>query len=1042
MNRFLNNKYILGVGYAAIWVLLFFCFEQLVSDVMWSINEKWLGDCNQVAGGILILLLYGYIVYLLYGKYKRCLFSSLLIGLILFVLVIYTYYRFVSSTFNFWRIVDGFDIAYTDGLFIVVLCAICHQIKQNRHVDKNSKDAPKSILLPDRPIGENDKDLLGYRSIVSSLIRDINGLQLDEGSYSIGITGEWGIGKSSFFYLFKKDLDSDKAIIYEFNPRTSAKLEDIQQDFFNGFANKLAPYHTGVQRKFRLYQEALQILNDGILSKFLSKLSFGKDEVSREDINEIIQEVGKRIYVLIDDLDRLTGEELIEVMKIIDRNAGFINTVFITAYDKQYVNEVLNNYLGISSKTDFTDKYFSYELSLPVQKTEDLNQCATEIIKNSLLFTDDDALGQKEMLDQWEKVNSQILKSLRTLRHVKRWVNILLSRYKEVKNDVVFSDFALLTLLRYKDISVYNALAEGHFLKKGDLFNDNTGKAFYLKDYDDDLKAIAKWDSSIDILKSLFVEMPSNDYQIGDKYQRLQYVNSFHNYFYDYKPGEIYYKDLMQLYRTEDDTKVVEVLKELIGYDKEENTYVSGRYESVEDFLLLRKVSQLSSQKDVERQLLLLLELLKIVGRQITMEGRIMYYLTEDMAKECSAADLYGNEEHYRIEIGPVIDAMCIKFPYYMGLVMLQVNTGINDDNGDESNLMFHQNDIVKWCEKCQEGVISHGGDLGTIVMFSRILPSKDAEQATSVAQENFISYINSHSKAFSENLLKVSRTHATRPHMIVSIREGYTGKTFFPYKDVSLEDWIQKHVDQKYLKSILLRLFYSQDYKLEIELQKGEWSGKEKDYDGIWRVIVRADEDQQEQQVMPAINNRVALSIEIIAKETSLDKETVKATIQRLVKKGVLNETYNNLAETIAKFEEGDFVRMKNDVYEKVNQSGQYTQNVYRIKEIKQGIVMLENVQKGYAFREIEAIPIDGKHDVNIYEQVYPAASYVGEGENVPAFHADDSYYMLQFMHRSYEGKTFVEYVKEKNLHFVHEVQHWLRDEFGEDHLKVRDYA
>ena len=34
------------------------------------------------------------------------------------------------------------------------------------------------------------------------------------------------------------------------------------------------------------------------------------------------------------------------------------------------------------------------------------------------------------------------------------------------------------------------------------------------------------------------------------------------------------------------------------------------------------------------------------------------------------------------------------------------------------------------------------------------------------------------------------------------------------------------------------------------------------------------------------------------------------------------------------------------------------------------------------------------------------------------------------------------VEYVKEKNLHFVHEVQHWLRDEFGEDHLKVRNYA
>lgn len=86
-------------------------------------------------------------------------------------------------------------------------------------------------------------------------------------------------------------------------------------------------------------------------------------------ICDAISKIGRKIYVIIEDLDRLSGTELLEVLKLIDRNGAFCNVIYMSAYDKQYVNGVLRQTLGHQIEGDFTDKYFSYELPLPVQKT-------------------------------------------------------------------------------------------------------------------------------------------------------------------------------------------------------------------------------------------------------------------------------------------------------------------------------------------------------------------------------------------------------------------------------------------------------------------------------------------------------------------------------------------------------------------------------------------------------------------------------------------------------------------------------------------------
>ena len=61
----------------------------------------------------------------------------------------------------------------------------------------------------------------------------------------------------------------------------------------------------------------------------------------------------------------MTTDEILEVFKLITKNAAFKNTVFITTYDKNYINGMLEQNLCVPQKQRFSDKYFNMEIDLP-----------------------------------------------------------------------------------------------------------------------------------------------------------------------------------------------------------------------------------------------------------------------------------------------------------------------------------------------------------------------------------------------------------------------------------------------------------------------------------------------------------------------------------------------------------------------------------------------------------------------------------------------------------------------------------------------------
>lgn len=1046
------SKYVKTIGYTVIYVLLFMLFRQQIGNVLWEVNNNWFADCDTVYGGVLIVVICGLVIALLVGKYRHCIFGHHLLSAFLTVFFLYVYYRWVDDSFCFWGLTIPWKDIYVYYVDIAILMAIVvigqqwYAYKEAKRIESLQRES--SLLIKDDPIKGIDEDILGYSGIVDSLLSDLEGVNLEDGSFSIGITGEWGMGKSSLFTIVAEKLKGNKkAVVYSFNPRASASIEDIQQDFFDGLTSVLTPFHSGVNRVIKHYQVALQIIEDNWLMKLFPLFTTWSVAMGKERMNEIIKETHKRIFVLVDDLDRLTAPEILEVMKLVDRNGDFVNTIFITAYDKAYVNDVLRHHLGMGQKSDFTDKYFSYEFALPVQNPNNLNKLARKQMEVSLVFDKSDAISKNDLLKQWSEISAEITMYLHSLRHVKRFMNILLTRYNKVKNDVYFKDFAYLTLLRYKDIGVYNAIIEGKLIVRGSKVTDTNDKLYYLNEkFEEDLNGLAKWDGSVNVLKVLFKNINDIDTQIVTVYQRLRFVNSLPNYYYDFKPGEIYYRDMIQLYQAGSDEKAIALMKELLLYDDEKKDYSRVRYESVVDFLTQRPLYMLKSLPEMKRLVFLLAGLMRYTWLSVEVETSISSMLNKAVGELFENAGIAGNDEEYRIELEDAIENAIKTYPREMASVMLKVNYSIIHFPESISDYLVNPKQITNWAEWCQKLYIQGIKEdnsieyVSSVVDISEIYDVDDDKQVTKSAQTEFVAYITEQSKCFATYICSIFKPSDNDRQIIITYTNDFNPLLFFPYNGMGFGQWISENVDNYSLKHILLSVEKSKDNQVVIDLLPEDHYVNEENYDAVWTVLVHRQEKEEEEKVMEAIKNHIALSYTVISKDSGLSKKKVKRVIHRLVRKKKLGESMNDLADSIPPFEVGDFVMYKEFDRIKGKTGDYHSYNVFKILDIEDGKYKLGNIEGKVDVKEIEAIPIDGVHDRSIYYDPIVAASIISPGGSVPVHKTDYSYYMDKFENcLDVKKRTYAEVVKERGYHFVHEVQHWLNDEFDRDGLKSR---
>jgi predicted KAP-like P-loop ATPase len=298
----------------------------------------------------------------------------------------------------------------------------------------------------DRPIASRAEDLLGRVGFADSLASAIKGWRGKE-SLVLALYGPWGSGKSSIKNMVLESLDStgaDSPLIVEFNPWQWSGQDQLAEAFFQEIGlllgrsdgsedgkRRAANWRTygtylmlgaSLTKSLKTILPLLGLPGSGIadlLAKGLEQSGAVVQEGSKgledreaahqrtlaeikKELYDSLKALEKPILVVLDDIDRLTPEEIRLLFQLVKANADFPNLIYLLLFQREIVERSLDSSPSISGQ-EFLEKIVQVGFDIPrIERTR----------LEKVLYT-----GLDELLAD-EKVNKHFDK--------KRWGNLFL----------------------------------------------------------------------------------------------------------------------------------------------------------------------------------------------------------------------------------------------------------------------------------------------------------------------------------------------------------------------------------------------------------------------------------------------------------------------------------------------------------------------------------------------------------------------------------------------------------------------------------------
>lgn len=343
-------------------------------------------------------------------------------------------------------------------------------------------------MITDRAIKRKEEDILGRFPFVEKLSKALYDWKEEDslvisltGKWGTGKSSIINLVKE----YIEKDKSEDKPTVIDFNPWMFSNINNLSSQFFNELSKELniqndSEHDKKLAKKISLYSDLLNIFPTtnnilslsplltmilgvlgisisklidifnisetviqitfyviGIISllagllKQVSNILIKKADVKIKSISEIKKEISdimktrtKKLVIVIDDIDRLTPDEIKEMFKLVRVNADFPKTIYILAFDKEIIERSLETKSIINGKS-YIDKIVQVNFDIPRVVNDKIQRLLFQELDNIFLNIPQ---SSKEYFDQqyWIKIYNSGYKHLfRTLRDVKRYMNSL-----------------------------------------------------------------------------------------------------------------------------------------------------------------------------------------------------------------------------------------------------------------------------------------------------------------------------------------------------------------------------------------------------------------------------------------------------------------------------------------------------------------------------------------------------------------------------------------------------------------------------------------
>ncbi|MFP7761866.1 P-loop NTPase fold protein [Marisediminicola sp. LYQ85] len=218
-----------------------------------------------------------------------------------------------------------------------------------------------------------ETDIAGRREFVQAVAARIDECVDGQGSTVFGLVGPWGSGKTTLLKHVVADLD-DWEVAW-FTPWSASDVESITAEFVSALAQAFPP-------KSRLRKRLLSYARFGAPTLKLIPVmgdvaaSLAKDAVDAlaknppwhaefTSLSAEIADQHKRVLVIVDDVDRLDGEELRSLLRVVRLLGRFENVHYLLAYDQATIERSLEFVGAAGQSSDFMEKIVQYPFEVP-----------------------------------------------------------------------------------------------------------------------------------------------------------------------------------------------------------------------------------------------------------------------------------------------------------------------------------------------------------------------------------------------------------------------------------------------------------------------------------------------------------------------------------------------------------------------------------------------------------------------------------------------------------------------------------------------------
>jgi hypothetical protein len=343
----------------------------------------------------------------------------------------------------------------------------------------------KSIVTLDRPISDFAHDKLDRKPLILSLAKQL----ISDGAPAIALVGAYGDGKTSILNLLEKELAKGNTVVVRFKSSLPGDDITLVSTLFNSISKQLRTRFFVRRLRSLLKRFARRI--SGLLPSASGLREMFAEQSQQEELHELTERLVTvpvhRIVVLLDDMDRMQGNELRTLLKVIRATEEYPKLSFVCAFNKkalvdafirhQVVDRVVLKFTSSQEGAalsgdlvgqvaaddtrggyEFLEKFFPVQV--PVPKLDDgqigkefdfrFNQFAE---RNGLsMLPEETAAFDKAFRPFWKPY---FLPFLNNLRKINSYFNALSAAFALVKGEVNLIDFMCIELLRQMEPEVY-----------------------------------------------------------------------------------------------------------------------------------------------------------------------------------------------------------------------------------------------------------------------------------------------------------------------------------------------------------------------------------------------------------------------------------------------------------------------------------------------------------------------------------------------------------------------------------------------------------